>query len=365
MPYQKLQLQVPGKLMIAGEYAVLEPYQKAMVIAVDRYITAEIESSSESYLSLPGFSLSKVSWIYKENKIRFHRGDPRLKFVRIAMETVFQYLREQSFHIKSFHLTITSDLDDPSGRKYGLGSSAAVVVSVVSSILHFVLEEEPTPNLIFRLAAMAHLKAQGSGSGADVAASTYGGWLIYSSFQPEWLLKRMKEEGSVNKLVEENWPYLTIKPLHAPEELKLCVGWTGKPVKTGPLIQSIQALRKKHPASYKKFLTDSANAVEMLVEGFKKGNSTQAINGINQNRATLARLGDEAKASIETDDLAKLAKIAEEFDGAGKPSGAGGGDCGIAFIPGDVNAEKVKQAWNVNQIIPLDLHVSPSGAKVI
>ena len=33
-------IRVPGKLMIAGEYAVLDPNYKCMVVAVDRYITA-------------------------------------------------------------------------------------------------------------------------------------------------------------------------------------------------------------------------------------------------------------------------------------------------------------------------------------
>ena len=38
-------IKVPGKLMIAGEYAVLTPGNVAMVVAVDRYIAAEISQS--------------------------------------------------------------------------------------------------------------------------------------------------------------------------------------------------------------------------------------------------------------------------------------------------------------------------------
>lgn len=365
MSRQKLQLKVPGKLMIAGEYAVLEPHQKAIVIAVDRYITASIESSIDNQLNLSKFHLTNIHWKYEDGEIHFQCDDPRLRFVKIAMETVMRYLEEQLQRISPFHLTITSELDDAAGRKYGLGSSAAVVVAVVSSILHFAYASRPTDELIFKLAALAHLKAQGSGSGADVAASTFGGWLLYSSFQPKWLLGRIQEASMISHIVNEQWPYLSISKLHPPSELQLCVGWTGKPVKTGPLITSIQKLKQQNLAVYNDFLQETAVAVEKIVESFKHGEYLQAICGIEQNRRALAKLGLAAQVAIETKDLARLAELAATFKGAGKPSGAGGGDCGIAFVSGEENVKKLKAAWEEQKIIPLDLQVSSFGANII
>lgn len=364
MAYPKIQIRVPGKLMIAGEYAVLEPYQKAMVVAVDRYITATIQQSSENHLSLKKQGLEDLSWKYRYRKVYFNKYDPRLHFVRIAIETVYRYFREKSKYLKPFRLSITSDLDDVSGRKYGLGSSAAVVVAVISSILHLHQDgdNQPSPELVFKLSAIAHLKAQGSGSGADVAASTFGGWVLYSSFQPEWLLKWMAKERQLTKILEKSWPYLTIEKLIKPSHLHLCVGWTGKPAKTGPLIKSIQMLREKNPLEYKQFLKDSANAVDQVVNSFKENDSIGAIAGLEQNRRALSMLGMRANTLIETEELAKLAQLAKEHNGAGKPSGAGGGDCGIAFILGKDRVEEICEAWKSNDIIPLDLFVSQHGA---
>src|SRR5699024_6947572 len=89
------------------------------------------------------------------------------------------------------HLIVKSELADENGIKYGLGSSAAVVVSVVEAILTRFMSKVPQRSLVFKLAAIAHVKTQGSGSGADIAASVYGGLLRYASYQSNLCLNRI------------------------------------------------------------------------------------------------------------------------------------------------------------------------------
>jgi phosphomevalonate kinase len=52
-----------------------------------------------------------------------------------------QYAKSCDIPLKHFHLTIDSNLDDANGNKYGLGSSAAVLVSVVKASNESVLTE--------------------------------------------------------------------------------------------------------------------------------------------------------------------------------------------------------------------------------
>ncbi|MDF2790041.1 MAG: phosphomevalonate kinase, partial [Neobacillus sp.] len=180
MTFSSYRVTVPGKLVIAGEYAVLEPNQQAIVMAINRYITATIEPSGQNMLSLPQLGLDHITWEESGNKVQFSVTDPRLQFVQNSIAIVNQFLLENSITLQSFHLTIKSGLDDPeTGRKYGLGSSAAVVVAAISAILslHSVEKFPPTLDQVFKLAAIAHLKTQKNGSGADIAASTFGGWL--------------------------------------------------------------------------------------------------------------------------------------------------------------------------------------------
>ena len=103
-------------------------------------------------------------------------------------------------NLKHFHLTIDSNLADNSGQKYGLGSSAAVLVSVVKALNEFYGLE--LSNLyIYKLAVIANMKLQSLSSCGDIAVSVYSGWLAYSTFDHD--CKQQMEETSVNDVLEK------------------------------------------------------------------------------------------------------------------------------------------------------------------
>lgn len=359
-------MRVPGKLMVAGEYAVLEPGQQAVVMAVDRYVTASCVVGGENRLSLPDMGLLNLRWEFRGGQVYFDHDDLRLRFVGLAMAVALQFSTEQRRPVVPFSISVHSELADADGRKYGLGSSAAVVTAVVGAITRLLSGDpaSPAPGLLFKLAAIAHFRAQGSGSGADVAASTFGGWLRYVAFRPDWLAESLAAGGSLSQLVTEPWPYLAVQPLAPPAGLRLCVGWTGEPASTGPLIKRVLLLRQNNPVSYYRFLRESAAAVGELVHGVEDGDRFRIIRALAQNRDALVRLGIDAQVPIETPALAELHRLAGVYGGAGKPSGAGGGDCGIALIPAEVPPENLANAWRQSGIEPLPLQVATAGAEV-
>ncbi|SFB08452.1 phosphomevalonate kinase [Lentibacillus halodurans] len=365
MPDSSLTVQVPGKLMIAGEFAVLEKYQKLVVTAVNRFVFATICEGRENRLSLESFDLNDMEWQYESNTVHIKTNDKRVQFVEEAMTTVYRYLGENHLTPSPFHLAIRSELDDVSGRKYGLGSSAAVVTSVVAAMLHQFLPEKPSDSLIFKLAAIAHVKTQGSGSGADVAASSYGGWLEYASFQADWLKEAYLTADSITELVNTDWRYFSADPLKLPDHIYMCIGWTGSPASTPKLVEKISALNKTDSTLYQQFLTNSEEAVHTFLNGMRYENSSLIFEGIRKNRHALAEVGKNAGAEIETPLLKTLCDLAEEHGGAGKPSGAGGGDCGIAFLPSKEQAEHLMEAWKEAGIQTLDIMSNEAGAIVI
>ncbi|MUK89329.1 phosphomevalonate kinase [Ornithinibacillus sp. L9] len=357
-------VKVPGKLMIAGEFAVLEPYHKLAVMAVDRYVYASIQDNDKNLLTLENFGIEKIEWNFDGQKIAVRSDDARTEFVANAMAIALRYLKECSVVPEKFILTINSELDDD-GVKYGLGSSAAVVTSVISSILERYLLTKPDADLLFKLAAITHAATQGNGSGADVAASSYGGILEYSSFQAYWLKEKYDQSETLTELLEMDWTFLSIQPLPAPKDLHICIGWTGKPASTKKLVNELLKLKEDNPLKYEVFLTKSEAAVHNYLIGMKDANLSLLLKGIKQNRQALADVGKSANVEIETPLLRKLCDIAEQYGGAGKPSGAGGGDCGIAFMPSEEKALLVKQAWEKVGIKVLDLTVSTIGATSI
>ncbi|WP_432362692.1 phosphomevalonate kinase [Sporosarcina sp. UB5] len=366
MTVSSYRIQVPGKLMIAGEYSVLHPGQLAVVGAITRYVTVIIEGGVKNTLSIPGFGLKDITWGNDPGCLLSNK-DPRLRFIQNALVVANRFLRESNVPMKTFSLTILSELDDQqSGLKYGLGSSAAITVAVVTAIVKFHIGDEVdlSQDTIFKLAAIAHFLTQQNGSGADIAAAVYGGLLAYCTFNGKWLRGKLEIGETFPTLVNESWPDLLIERLHPSEEFSMCVGWTKRSAATGPLVNKIQAFHLNNPLMYARFLDESNASVSRFIKGIKTGNQQDVLAASRENRLLLKRLGEDAGVPIETAELNDLCLIAERF-GSGKPSGAGGGDCGIAFLKHPEQKQCLIEAWQTAGIEPLDLEISIPGVTFI
>lgn len=359
-------IKTPGKLMVAGEFAVLEPDYQLVVMAVDRFVYTKVVDSDQNVVHLKDFGLKGLKWKFKEGEAIFDSIDSRLSFVKDAISIAASYLEEKNVSMEPFSLTVESELDDSeSGLKYGLGSSAAVVTSLIAAILTKCLPQPPKKELIFKLAAISHVKTQGNGSGADIAASTYGGVLNYASFQAEWLLEALQSERSMARLAEKDWPHLAIRQVAFPRDVQVCIGWTGTPASTGSLVGQIKSLKHSNPDKYHSFLKRSEQAVAFILNGMKSDDASLFYDGISQNRSALAQLGKDANVEIETEKLHRLSVAADRYGGAGKLSGAGGGDCGIAFIPRDFRCKELHRIWSDAGIKPLSIDLCKEGTQLV
>ena len=103
---------VPGKVMLAGEYSVLEPGNPCLVAAVERRVFVEAEPAAR--------------WTVETGHVRWTEGElipPEVSFVVAATQAVQA----------SPHLIRTSDQLHTAGHKLGLGGSAAVTVGTVAA----------------------------------------------------------------------------------------------------------------------------------------------------------------------------------------------------------------------------------------
>ena len=73
-------------------------------------------------------------------------------------------------------------------------------------------------------------------------------------------------------------------------------------------------------------------------------------------------LGEAAKSPIVTELTRRAHQIAKEFGGAAKPSGAGGGDIGVAIFP-DADAAKGFHEKCPAGVTVLDLAVNAGGVQ--
>jgi len=219
----------------------------------------------------------------------------------------------------AFDLHRPPDLDD----KPGLGGSAAATVVAIHAARTLQGEAED-PEAVWRLATRVHHTVQGSGSGIDVAASAFGG---------------------LRRFVREQPPVAMPIP---PGLLRLV--WSGASASTGPRVERYRAW-----AGRDRFVADSA----ALVEGF----CTDPVGAMRDDRRLLEAMAASAGLSYRTPALDRIAHLADAVGGAAKPSGAGGGDVAVAWLPDDDADTAFRDACAAEGLAVLDASLDPVGVR--
>lgn len=348
-------VRAPGKLFIAGEYAVVETGMPAILVALDRFVTVSI-TASEDYGSIISKQYQgKLIWQREGNKMVFDNRDNPFQYILTAIQLTEEYAQQQNAQLKLFHLRVDSQLDSADGKKYGLGSSAAVTVATVKAVCQF-YHLNVNKEIIFKIAAIAHLNVQQNGSLGDIAASVYGGWIAYHTFDKEWL-KFQENNVTLSELVHMPWPSLSVQQLTPPPELQLVIGWTGSPASTSHLVDRIEQFKHRQAQQYQAFLTASKQCLNRMIAGFIQHNLTAIQKEITINRQLLKHLAALSGVSIETPLLTVMCQSAHIINAVAKASGAGGGDCGIVIANKHQDLQPMLTMWQKDGIEQLPLHV--------
>ncbi|WP_029150070.1 phosphomevalonate kinase [Microbacterium indicum] len=360
-----IETRAPGKLYIAGEYAVVEPGEPAALVAVDRYLTVRLTASegagrvhSREYGRLP------LVWTREPGGARIVLDHHPYDYVMAAIATVDRLRLELGLAPRYFDLRIESELDDADGRKFGLGSSAAVTVATIAALDEFYRLGLSRAER-FKLALLATVQVAPTASGGDLAASTFGGWVRYTAPDRDALRAHGDEHGVARTLTSpEAWEGCSVTRLPPPDALRLVVGWTGSPASTEDLVDRVRPHGQDAGRRYGTFVEDSRVCVDALVDALRENDAPGALRVIRRARRLLQTLGETRGISIETEKLATLCDIAENAGAAAKPSGAGGGDCGIVLAPRDLPESAILRAWEAHDIRRLSLAVHPAEGQV-
>ncbi len=332
----------------------------AIVAAINHRVYCEIQPSETFSVELQDagvdsrakFHQQTLEWTGPIASANVHV----LIFAQKAIECTLNYLSPHS----TFKLRTWSDVASKQGQKKGFGTSAAAVVAIVGAILKFHgvdISSERGKDIVFKLASIAHFQAQGNiGSGFDVAASTWGGIIVYKRFDPLWMESQLKKSIPTQEIIKRSWPGLLIERLALLPRLHLLVGWTGSPASTVNMVNQVS----KHPGRIAIY-NQIGELVQKLISAWKANEEQNILSLIQQNETLLRKLGLETGVSIETPVLRLLAEVANQKDAAGKLSGAGGGDCGIAVYFDPTVTPALRQAWQAKNIQPIDVQIDERG----
>jgi mevalonate kinase len=315
----------PGKLVICGEYAVLHG-AAAIAVAVNVAARAKVVRGGEaSRLVIPDTGAWPCDWRPGEA--------PRWPTLPPAghgevLEAVAVTLAGRGWLPASLPaLEITLDtrefyarLPDGSRQKLGLGSSAAITVALAGALLNE-LGVRPSRAELLSVCLESHRRLQGTaGSGVDVAVALHGG------------VVKLTTAGGNTEVSELAW----LQGLHW-----LAI-WSGAGVSTPQMLARFAAYRDREPARFAAWIERLHAAAERTAVAWESAEVNATLMALAEYDAALRWLDEDARIGIYTPVHERLAAAARLQGVVYKPSGAGGGDFGIAFAASPEPLERLR-----------------------
>lgn len=310
-----------GKLYWAGEYAILEPGQLALIKAIPIYMRAEIKASNNYRLYSDMFSYSVDL-----------RPDSSYTLIQETIALVEEYLTAQGVELQPFSLDVRGKMERE-GKKFGLGSSGSVVVLVIKAMLAF-YEKLADRELLFKLASAVLLKRGDNGSMGDIACIVSEDLVLYQSFDREKVADWLEKED-LQAVLARDWGF-SIRSVEPALKFDFLVGWTKEVAVSSHMVKQIKDNMNSS------FLQASKETVANLVKALEVGQEETIIDLLEQASQLLEGLSSD----IYTPSLRQLKNASQDLKAVAKSSGAGGGDCGIALSFDQDSTTLLKKRWS-------------------
>ena len=309
-----------GKLYWAGEYAILEPGQLALIKAIPIYMKGEIafSDSYRIYSDLFNFAVDLTP-------------NPDYSLIQETIALVEDFLIYRRQTLQPFSLEIRGKMERE-GKKFGLGSSGSVVVLVIKALLAL-YNLSVDQNLLFKLASAVLLKRGDNGSMGDLACIVTEDLVLYQSFDRQKVAAWLEEEN-LETVLERDWGF-SISQVQPTLECDFLVGWTKEVAVSSDMVKQIKQNINQN------FLNSSKEMVTCLVEALEQGKSEKIIEQVE----VASKLLEGLSADIYTPSLRQLKEVSQDLQAVAKSSGAGGGDCGIALSFDAQSTETLKNRW--------------------
>ncbi len=326
----------PGKLILTGEYAVLDG-APALVIAMNRRVIARRRSGPRG-------------------------SSPFL--VAVADEIAHRLGADHPAAAAALEIVVDSTAFYEGAQKLGLGSSAAVTVAATALALATGHEAVPLIDreLVLAIAGAAHAAAQGSrgressgdlgrprpasrsprarGSGADIAAAVHGGLIEFQRGGP-------------------------ITPLAWPAGVTLVPFFTGASADTASLVEAVDAAREREPAAVAAALAaiDAASRAACRAVAMRSPAvaASALLSALALGAHAIDRLAEATAVPLVPPSVKAVREALSRVGGTAKTTGAGGGDIAVAVMPATEDVTLARRYVIEAGCQPLPLTVDKTG----
>ena len=311
--------QAPGKLVLSGEYITLLG-SPALVIAVDRYAIACVTIKEHG------------GWEISSNispPQRFQGLSELLASTSIGLvPSLLQALPNTSALPEHAHVHLDTRTFFENEVKLGIGSSAAILVALAQCISHITNHRFQPAELID-----IHNAIQGGrGSGLDIVSASLGG------------LTRFQQGEGVRV------PF--------PPDLYFKFVFTGHSTATKPMVAKFHELI----AGYPKAKINEWQQLATKTVAASSSSSSTFLTQLAKLNAFVTKFDQETSLGIYSDRHREATRIAARTNTVYKPSGAGGGDMGIAMSSDPTNLNSFERQALQAGLKIVNLNMSDHGA---
>jgi phosphomevalonate kinase len=340
----ELTASAPGKLVLLGEYAVLEG-APALVLAVNRRAQVRIETRNGGLCDVHAPDLGISGAVMAVDAAGLHwQCDAAVAAKLSLVEHVWQGLRREGLAPSagegfSLHLDTSGffTANSEPRAKLGLGSSAALTVALASALAAYAGHADVLADRLQWVRRLLHMHGGwqgGRGSGVDIGASVAGGLIRYQ------LAGTAREPGYTSL----PWPMAGVHCLFV---------WSGQSVSTNDFLQRLAQWRVQRAADYTAHMDELGRLSEAALQALDRRDPQSFIRLTKDYAAALQAFGHACGLEIYSPEQKKLAELASHAGVSYKPCGAGG-DFGVVFAD---DAERL--ATFERAIVPAGMHVVP------
>ena len=336
----------PGKVVLCGEYAVLENFP-CVVLAVNRRVRVSLKTAEKPgfWISSPGYRDSPERVVCADQFV----VDPRQVHYHMLLRTLnrlnfLPLIRQKLKTTKALELEVDSRALFHGGQKLGLGSSAALT-SAIAALLSGCFDPDSSNQLTLGEQWLnlhrVHSEIQGKvGSGVDIAASLAGGVIHF---------RKNNDASQAARLA----------PFVLPKGLAMAFVWMGQSASTPAYLNKMKVWQEKNLQSYASFMRDMGRALTQI----NLNNTTSEILDIaNEFTRSLYNFDQASNLGVFAGGHAELYQRAKNYPRlVFKPCGAGGGDLGVVLSDEVSTLNAYIADLREKGIVQINLAIDPQG----
>ena len=311
--HDPVQISVPGKIILSGEYAVLDG-AVAIVLSTDQRLKVCITTTdSDHHTYTTSMIKGHFPFLHDDDaNIHWLASDPGIfgTLVQYAFRAL-TLTPEEKLCIEIDSSEFFTSNNENKSTKLGIGSSAAASVGLIKALSGYLKLPLPSEILLEKSHLVHQMFQDNLGSGIDVLCS----------FADQGVIECTKD--SINDF---SWTQLIW-----PEGLYIKILTTGEDAVTHHLIDNYYQAQKKFAKECSLVLQELLRIASKLSTAWTSQNINAILDLLIAYDVQLKKIDQLGSIGIYTTIHKNLQRVAEDFNIFYKPSGAGGGDIGLAL----------------------------------